>query len=209
MSKFEKPKIAAVYEVLRKHDSLIVHFSGPKGDEVRKERFFPADLRNVIAGRAAGGVSCSTISSHDNFNEYSWGSIGVVIGFTNQDSLVGADPHDCGSREEIIDGKTIRVVPNERDLSVTDLEATITQRKSYNEWVVRDPLVLGVFAHPPLIAWESADVSRYFTREELTGLFTEHRIFSFKDGLIYRIVPGPIIPIQHTEIYQAPVCLRG
>jgi len=62
---------------------------------------FPADLRNVVAGGARGGLSCCVIGARDNFEKHSWGSIGVVLGFKNKDSLVAADPHDCGSIEEM------------------------------------------------------------------------------------------------------------
>jgi len=33
--------------------------------------------------------------------KHSWGCIGFVLGFKNRDSLVAADPHDCGSIEEM------------------------------------------------------------------------------------------------------------
>jgi hypothetical protein len=199
--KYVKPEVADVYEFLRRYDALIIHFSGPKGDELRAERFFPTDLKNVIAGGALGGVSSCVIGPRDDFDNCSWGSIGVVLGFRNKDSLVAADAHDCGSREETIGGKIVRTVQREKDLCVNDLETTITQRTSYNEWVVRCYEVLGIFAHPPCIA-DVAGESRHIHYQELLAWFPKQPILSFKDGLIYRL--GPNRPIAHSEIYRAP-----
>jgi hypothetical protein len=140
--KFAKPAVTDVYGFLRRRDALIIHFSGPKGSEARPERMFPADLRNVVAGGAMGGLSCCVMGARDNFEKHSWGSIGVVLGFKNKDSLVAANPHDCGSMDDMIDGKIVRTVHREKDLSVTDLESTMDKRMSHNEWVVRDYVVL-------------------------------------------------------------------
>jgi hypothetical protein len=65
--KFAKPAVADVYGFLRRRDALIIHSSGPKGSEARPERLFPADLRNVIAGGAMGGLSCCVMGARDNF----------------------------------------------------------------------------------------------------------------------------------------------
>jgi len=120
--------------------------------------------------------------------------------------LVAADPHDCGSLEEEIEGKLVRTVPvqKRKDLSLEDLEATLTQRTSYNEWIVKDYTVLGIFAHPPCIADDVAGLPRRITLEELVQHFPGQPIFSFKDGSIYRLRPPPSAPIDPSEIYPEP-----
>jgi hypothetical protein len=149
-----------------------------------------------------GGLSCCVMGAHDNFDKHSWGSIGVVLGFKSKESLVAADPHDCGSIEDLIDGKIVRTVQREKDLSVTDLESTMDKRTEHNEWVVRDYVVLGIFAHPPCIVDEATGQSRHIRFQELLDLFSGQPIFSFKDGLIYRL--GPNEPVNHSDIYQPP-----
>jgi hypothetical protein len=202
--KFAKPAVADVYGFLRGRDALIIHFSGPKGSEARPERLFPADLRNVIAGGAMGGLSCCVMGAGDNFEKHSWGSIGVVLGFKNKDSLVAANPHDCGSMDDMIDGKIVRTVHREKDLSVPDLESTMDKRISHNEWVVRDYVVLGIFAYPPCLADEVAGQTRQIRIRELLELFPEQPIFSFRDRAIHRLWPRPIGLVDHSDIYQLP-----
>lgn len=153
-SKPSKPKISEVHAFLRKHNGLIVHFSGaPKG--AGKERgsahLFPADLRHVINGCAMGGLSCSVVRPGDIFHGFkrnATGCIGVVLDLKADASLVAADPQDCGSSE---DEHGNRRVDNERDISFEDLERTFRDRlvDGYNEWVVRDYVVRGIFAMKP------------------------------------------------------------
>jgi hypothetical protein len=195
---FAKPEVADVYGLLRKYDALIIHFSGFRADEDRPERLFPDGLRNAITSRAME-LSCCVIGPRDDFTRHSWGCIGLVLGFQNKYSLVAADPHDCGSLEENVAGLIVRKVQKLKDLTLTDLEATITKRTSHNEWVVKDYVVLGMFAHPPYIAGD-----RYVKLQDLLNDFPDQPIFSFKDGSIYRCFPEPRGPIGHSEIYHEP-----
>jgi hypothetical protein len=62
-------------------------------------------------------------------------------------------------------GLIVRKVQKLKDLTLTDLEATMTKGTSHNEWVVKDYMVLGMFAHPPYIAGD-----RYVKLQDLLNL---------------------------------------
>jgi hypothetical protein len=148
----EKPTVAEVHAVLAAHEALIVHFSGvPKGSGLERGHLYPDDLRYVIAGNSMGGLACSTVKPGDvfaGFQRNATGCIGLILDLTSPASLVAVSATDCGS----IEGPNgIRMVLNERSISVADVEASIFNRPlgHYNEWVVRDFKVIGVLAVPP------------------------------------------------------------
>jgi hypothetical protein len=221
--KCERPELSKVHEFLRRHNSLIVHFSGtPKGGGSNFNYLFPADLNQVIAGNAMGGVACSVVRPGDIFHgtgeRNAFGSIGVILDFKSKHSLVAADPHDCGSRVE----NGVRVVQVERPvITLADLERTFSARISHNEWIVRDYVVLGIFAIPPCEVWalqklphvedlpdylsqeQFAEGPRKLTLRELVGTFPNQPILSFHNGQVHRLVPLPG-PIDHAQVYRMP-----
>lgn len=148
----KKPSVSEVHAVLAAHNALIVHFSGaPKGAGFERGFLYPDDLQNVVQGNAMGGLSCSVVKPGDvfwGFERNATGCIGVVVDLTAPESLVAVSATDCGSIEQP-DGT--RVVQHEIDISATDVETSITARPAgkYNEWVVRNFKVVGVFAVPP------------------------------------------------------------
>ena len=87
--------------------------------------------------------------------------------------MIWADPFDCGSQEETIDGKLVRTVENERDLSLYYLEATIKDRTGHNEWVVRCYEVLGLFGHAPWTADKEAGRPERITRSETDAILLQ------------------------------------
>lgn len=153
-----KPTITEIHQVLRDRSALIVHFSGaPRGAGTpqticKGETPFPDDLLNVLRSGATTGVSTSTVTPQDRFalqESRATGFVGVVLGLTSTDSLAYADVRDCGSG--ISEGK--RYFPPEKDIAVADLRFTIDGRQYYNEWVLRDYGVLGLFAAAPYTIW--------------------------------------------------------
>jgi hypothetical protein len=217
---FRKPEIAEVYDLLRRRNALIVHFSGtPKGSgkDRGEGHLFPSDLLHVINRRAMGGVSCSVVWPGDNFygiERNATGSIGVILGFIDNQSLVTADKKDCGS----IEGEGgIRIVENERDIELVDLERTFNLRTSYNEWVVRDYKVRGVFAASPFevsilkIPVYPSDMPDYLRdntpvpdlrevgRAELLDTFRGLPIYTFDDKDILQFSDN--VQVAHSHIY--------
>jgi hypothetical protein len=203
----KKPLVSVIKRILEQRNGLIVHFSGaPKGAGVERGSYYPADLQHVCAGHAMGGVSCSVVLPADNFSgDYrnATGCIGLVLELTEPDSLVAVFPVDCGSMEE--DGN--RVVENPRDITSQDVEDSISQRPAdrYNEWVLRDFRVVGVFSAPPYEVSKIAhleypeDMPQHLRNpdpEPTTGCtsiaeiqqnFPGMDIFSFQSGQIVRL----------------------
>jgi hypothetical protein len=104
---FKKLPVGDVYSFLRSERALIVHFSGapPMSDPTDDQVFYPDDLQNVIRGGAMGGICCSVVRPGDCFDHYrddrhACGSVGVIIGLQNDQSLIGVDPSDCGSMRD-------------------------------------------------------------------------------------------------------------
>lgn len=221
----KKPELAEVHEFLRRHNALIVHFSGaPKGSGIERDgHHFPEDLNHVLKGAAMGGLSCSVVVPSDVFHGFdrnATGCVGVVLGLRTKDSLVAVDPGDCGSMEDEETG--IREVMSERDITVADLGRTLSEREGYNEWVVKDYVVLGIFAVPPLevsimkppeyppdVPMEMRDLTPipHIVRippEEMTGMFAEQAMYSFIKNAIHCRREGRFYPVAHFEIYRDP-----
>src|SRR5271156_175752 len=121
---FEKPSVADVHEVLHTRKGLIVHFSGAPGAGVTPIRY-PDDLRNVIAGGAMSGVSCSVVMPEDIFSgtgeRNAYGTVGTILDLRNGQSLATATRGDGGSPWN---GEGDRQF-NERDLTIEQVEATL------------------------------------------------------------------------------------
>ena len=160
MCLFRKPPLHEVHAFLRRHNALIVHFSGAPGAGSTPIRY-PADLQNVIAGRAMSGLSCSVVMPHDLFTgtgeRNAYGTIGVILDLQHDQSLATATRGDGGSHWN---GQGHRQF-DERDLTTDDLERSITGRTGHNEWGIRNYIVRGVFVIHPIEIWgvvhQSAD----------------------------------------------------
>jgi hypothetical protein len=221
----EKPDLREIHDFLRGRNALIVHFSGaPKGAGVDRgaAHLFPVDLQHVIAGHAMGGVSCSVVHPGDVFHGFernATGCIGVVLGLKSKESLVALDRHDCGSIE---DASGNRIVKRERDITPADLASTLDDRDDYNEWIVRDYVVHGIFAAPPyevsilkvpdyppdmpdyLQDNEPVPAFRTVSWDELTSTFRNLSIYTFQDGRIMQRVANGFRERTATQIYSSP-----
>jgi len=218
-----KPEVSEVHDFLRGCNALIVHFSGaPKGSGVERgsHHLFPADLRHVVAGSAKGGLSCSVVRPGDIFHgreeRNAMGSIGVVLDLNTKNSLVAVHPSDCGSIE---DKSGNRRLENECDITSADMDLSLDQRKTHNEWIVRDYVVRGVFAAWPYevsileVPCYPDDMPDYLranvpvlgfrcsSLKEVAMTFPNLPIYTFKDTHICRYDHGELIATDHAEIY--------
>lgn len=213
-----KPSLDEVRAFLESHQALIVHCSGsPKGLGPGLAPY-PADLENVWQGRANGGISCSVVKPGDSFHpplRHSTGSVGLVIGLTGSNSLVAVAPQDAGS--SVVEG--VRVVASEVDITIADLSRSLSERGDhYNEWVLRDFKVLGVFIAEPATIWREVEMS---IPTEAAGISTELvpqdvdislaqvasdfkglPVYTFGGGRILRWEPSGWSPADHSEIYS-------
>lgn len=222
----KRPTVQEMYDVLKKYNALIVHFSGaPKGAGAsRNNNLYPNDLQHAINGHAQGGLSCSTVIPRDNFQglyRNATGCIGIVLGLKGKESLSGAYPKDCGSNE---DEKNKRLSFIQNELAITDIENTITNRPfgNYNEWIIKDYNVLGIFAVSPFeIAFLESPASppgmpdrlkpdgpvasiTSTTPEEVCDQFKGLPIYGFHEKTLCKWVNGHPQSCTHDDIYQLP-----
>ena len=220
---FIKPEVSAVYEFLRSSNALLVHFSGtPPGTGKDRGKLYPHDLKFATEHQETHrGLACSVVKPGDNFHGYenrnATGTVGIILGLKSRDSLVGVSHTDMGSSE---DNNGSRDIPNERDIRIQDLEKTLgKERTTYNEWVVRNYVVLGIFAaqpcevsafitvsgpHDPDFLWEPTLGSKTIPICEVCKTFQSYKIYSFGSDCIVRIIdnPGKTDTCDHTEIYK-------
>lgn len=214
---------ADIYEVLRAHEALIVHFSGcPKGIGIeRKDHMYPNDLNYVLCGNAKGGVSCSTVKPGDNFsgiNRNATGCVGVLLGLRGDNSLRAVSPDDCGSYEE----GCVRKSSLGEKVTIESVSCSITNRGggSYNEWIVADYDVLGVFvvapyevsvlALPPTIPGVPAEllgtkpnnIIKQTSVLEVCNTFPSQAVFGFENGKLCRWEDGVAKTVLHSELYD-------
>lgn len=210
-----KPSIDEVCSFLSRYKLLIVHCSGtPKGIGT-STRSYPHDLQHVWQGHAQGGISCSLLGPGDRFhgfNSHSTGTVGLVVAPTEPASIVAVSPHDAGSY--LKDG--VRVVGHEVDIGISDLERSLSDRgDSYNEWVVRDFNVVGLFVASPATTWQSLAVQMpEGMPTQISGQdvpITVHEIAEDFDGLpIYTLSEHGVLewtasgwrPVAHSDVYS-------
>lgn len=211
-----KPSLDEVRSFLARHRALVVHCSGtPKGIGPGQEHY-PDDLQHVWLGRAQGGISCSVVKPGDRFHgagRSSTGSVGLVVAATNSKSIVAVAPRDAGSWVE----NGVRVVDQEVDIGVTDLEQSFTARSNgYNEWVVRDFKVIGLFVAEPATTWQdvpmlmSTDMPPQLTPQDVS-ISVSKVAEDFKGLPIYGLSKDEILqwtvsgwcPAAHSDIYRA------
>lgn len=222
MSNFIRPILPDIHAVLRKYEGLIVHFSGtPKGAGSNFDFLFPDDLKEVLSGQSQTGLSCSVVMPNDEFGDLACanatGCIGIVLRMRSEQSLLDAHPGDCGSFMK--DG--VRQTPKARDMSAADVEQTITDRANctYNEWVVADYSVVGLFAAAPfrisanvpihypeeMPTWLRSETEtlgfKHLAIEDLVTEFGPLPVYSFSGGQIVEWVSGNWCPIQHHQLY--------
>ena len=212
--------LTEIYEFLRREQALIVHCSGtPKGVGLPgPQHIFPADLQHVVAGNANGGVACSVVKPGDRFHgeqRHSTGSVGLVLGLRGPESLVAVSPGDAGSAVDAHGNRRA----HETDITVAELERSLSERQEhYNEWVVRDFSVMGIFvAEPPTVtqrfALEVPEEARWMldgnetlgevqiSLSAISSALPKLPLYSFKGGELVRLEGGGWETASHGDIY--------
>lgn len=210
-----KPTTNEIYEFLNKVSGLVVHFSGcPKGIG-RENNLYPDDLNKIINGHVHGGLSCSLVIPGDNFSadkvtNEAIGAIGVIVGF-DEDGLVAVSPSDCGSYEG--DDGVRKIF--EKDIKIEDLKSSLTERQNYNEWVIKQNNVLGIFVFDttniPVSVYEKIEGSdepvlgfNYPKFEDVKNTFQSLEIYTFLNGEIAKLDrnTGEFIKITLGDLYR-------
>lgn len=210
-----KPSTVDVHLFLLSHQALIVHCSGtPKGIGPGNQPY-PHDLQHVWQGGAQGGISCSVIRPGDSFHypvRHSTGTVGLVVAPISSESIVAVSPNDAGSQVE----NGVRVVAREVDICVNDLEMSLSGRRDrYNEWVVRNFKVVGLFTAMPATTWQSTPMQGHEGRftgtidqevgistPEIAADFDGLPIYTFSGNGVLRWMANGWHPVAHSEIYS-------
>ena len=194
-----------IYKFLESQNALIVHFSGapPMPSTGNPSQLhYPEDLQNVMNEGAMGGICRSAVRPGDTFGYgtvHACGCVGVVIGLKGEHSLLGVCTDDLGT---FCDAQGVRQVPDPKVVTLTDLEWTFSERESWNEWVVRDYTVLGLFLVKPYVVWkDSAELE--IEPAVIRSTFTGHRYFTFQGNNIHKFEGEKLLTIHHSEIYVA------
>lgn len=214
------PSLTEIYEFLRRNQALIVHCSGtPKGVGLPgPQHIFPADLQHVVAGNANGGVSCSVVKPGDRFHgeqRNSTGTVGLVLGLRGPESLVAVSPGDAGSEVDAHGNRRA----HEAAITVAELERSLSERQGrYNEWVVRDFSVMGIFVAEPStvtqhVAIDVPEEAKWMldgnetlgeipiSPSEISSALPTLPLYSFKGGELVRLGGSGWENASHADIY--------
>jgi hypothetical protein len=200
-----KPPLTDVRRFLREKRGLIVHFSGTPGGNHLDYRY-PQDLQRVVKGLAMSGVCASLVTPGDNSDgtngeRNAFGTIGVVLDLSDRRSLATAQPHDGGAHFR----NGLRVFDEKDELTIADLEESLSKRAGHNEWGVRDYIVRGLFAIHPMEIWAKVFEDPVFGTMEgavpintarLTADLPDLRVYTFRNGGIWQLHPRPERPVE-------------
>jgi hypothetical protein len=193
--------LADIHSCLAARNALIVHFSSnPNISDF--DRFFPEDLRGVIAGNAMCGLCCSAVLPGDSFhgiNANSFGSIGVIIDLVEAASLRAVTVGDGGARME--GGKRVF---NEMPFNLTNLENSLRRPSAmHNEWGIVGYIPRGIFVADKIEVTPAKDKLARPTLDQIRQIFPEQRIYSFsRNGIVERHPRRGEINTLHSEIYK-------
>ena len=139
-----------IRDILIGKRALLVHFAAtpPMPREAGSNPSYPDQLRKLLDGDfdSSQGLCCCTITPGDVFplsrNAQAVGCVGIVI--------------DCESEEFILnvrncDAGTPWVPPSASRLTLDEIEDTLNSRLEgqYNEWVINQLNIVGIFISPP------------------------------------------------------------
>jgi len=211
-----KPTTHEIYDFINEVSGLVVHFSGcPKGIGREINLYYPDDLNKIINGEVNGGISCSLIIPGDFFSFCSdetkaIGTIGVIVGF-DEDGLIAVSSKDCGS---YTDDNYVRHT-NKKDIRTEDLRISLTERQTYNEWIIQQNKILGIFVFnttdSPVTGYVKIEGSdeyelgfKYPKFDEIKDTFIDLKIYTFLNGMIVQLDrgTGEFIKITQEKFYR-------
>ena len=143
----------SVRRFLRQRKALLVHFSTPMS---RHTYLFPEDLRNAMR-LVDTPISFSTILANDvgpfsrpemaPHEANAAGSVGIMVDVNDAGSVVTVGPSDDGT---YFDKTTGSFVSGGNPVSQATCDASIGQRRTANEWFVKNYTVIGLFVFFPI-----------------------------------------------------------
>ncbi|WP_449545867.1 hypothetical protein [Lelliottia amnigena] len=211
-----KPTTNEIYDFLNEVSGLVVHFSGcPKGIGREINLYYPNDLNKIINGDVHGGIACSLIIPGDVFSfnldkTKAIGAIGVIVGF-DEGGLVAVSSKDCGSST---DDNYVRYA-DKKDIRIEDLKSSLNERQNYNEWIIQQNKILGIFLFDTTdipvtghVKIEGSDECApgyvYPNFDEIKDTFIDLEIYTFLNGEIVKLDrdTGEFIKITPEKFYR-------
>ena len=151
----------SIREFLRRREALLCHFSSPM--RTCRSIIFPDDLTKAMELKEK--VVCfSTILADDKGpsrvnesanEENAVGSVGIIVDIEDTGCVVAVDSHDCGS---ILDRDTGERTYCTNGPTEENCAASIDERKGYNEWLVKNYRVVGIFVFEPIYVWKKCKI---------------------------------------------------
>lgn len=210
MTRLIKRSTKDIHSFLNGVNGLVVHFSGcPKGIGLGKKSL-PEDLKDVLSGHVTGQLSCSVVIpggfySVESKKGNATGTIGVILDMDGS-NLFALSHCDAGS---YVDGNNNR--KNEgKDIRIKDLGDSLSNRITYNEWVVKSYDIKGMFIFNPdyILIRKMMSIPDFegFVEDDseiglydVCNIFPHIEIFAFKEGNIAKLDRGTYEFIVETE----------
>jgi hypothetical protein len=206
----------SVLNFLRHRHALLVHFSTVMSR--RNDLLFPDDLRNA-KGLHGVPLSFSTILStdigphlpgHDPALANACGSVGIAADITDGLSVLTVGPSDDGT---YWDSKTGDWISGGVPPTADSCARSIDDRKTANEWFVKDYRVIGLFVYFPILVRQkyTLEGSQIIAENEIDfeavlQAFPGERIFSAHKGGFTEFdrTTGQWRPREYAAILQVP-----
>ena len=168
----------SVRDFLRSRKALLVHFSGLTTR--RPDLVFPDDLRKAMT-LGNTGLAFSTILAGDS-EQNATGSVGIVVDISENECVSRVSPSDAGS---YLDPRENQLMSGGCRPTNETCARSIDKRTSYNEWIVRHYIVIGIFLFFPPTVPQHCVVLNHSHRalvsisvDDVACSFSNQRIFS-------------------------------
>lgn len=194
-----EPQVVDLVELLIRHNSILVHFSGSRAD-LPEERQYPGNLQFAVANPRENSFS-SVRPEHDG--QKHWGTFGIIGLPVNQSGLTGIGPNDWGTWRP--DGRpdgVIEVPEKNGNRKTCDLILG-NNMHPYDEWVLNSYAVAGLF----LFSDEHLTYRWPPTPEAFSKILPGLRVFTAINGTFYQIEDdGSLKESSVGEIYCKMSC---
>jgi hypothetical protein len=174
---------------------------------------YPSDLHTALTSECCrnGGLSCSVVTPSDPFSgdtPFVPGCIGIILDPQSSQSIISCSTADGGDVRDL-ESCTVMGELQGIDLSLDDLERTITERITYNNWLVKGYVVLGILALPPyrveaIIHCEhigSIRGSMHTDMRKVAAEFPDLSIYTVSQGQFFAYRDGGLVKIEYEDIW--------
>jgi hypothetical protein len=178
----------SVRDFLREREALLVHFSTP--NTLHRDLFFPDDLKQA-ASLQDETLSFSTVLRTDvgpyqgdvhPEDSNAQGSIGVVVDIATNDCVTAVASGDYGVQLDIA---TESMILSGSAPDAVTCARSIDERRSSNDWRVKNYWMLGIFIFEPALAFRLLNdvvIEVPVSVEKILASFPDKRIFSIRNG---------------------------